>query len=540
MGYAGALASIAAVSSAAAFYILQMVTTQYSARLARRVARGWVGLGPIALVVLFLATILWSNALAQRVLVVAGLVTVVFHLWWVATSALSDQKLLRVAVPRDARHQMLTREATAPKRPPIEAPTIEFTELISALELQTPPKPRSVTPQPWPGGPTSYADPLLMFTELLVGAIRQSNTALIDLAFETLLTLMREVIHARGRVDTYMASIFSRAISVSPDEGFINNRINVWLAHAIVLVLPAGYPRDLLQLMTQQWSRLWVRRDLEHLDEGWSIIIDGMTQSSNTTWNLLNEWIGWANDWTTTYPWPDIHDDLYTAWSEAFKQLCSLSLVSSDALQNACEVAPHVIEDVAQNPSMDILPLALIVDLVETLVNAYRLRQLRNDNCMHIINGLMNVRIDELPTEWLATKLKMDLLDSAFQIFALQASLPVDSYRLRHSAGDMARRLWRGGTHKRSLARRGTAAMRTALWQLPWGVFRRGIQAWVWYLARNQRVRPTLSSYGTWRVGRRATRQPQFIRILSRESEEYQEHQTRQLNEMTESLMAVH
>ena len=530
MGYSDALASIAAVSSAAAFYALQMVTTQYSARLARRVAVGWVGLGPLLLIGLFVASMIWPQLATGRIFVLAGLVTVVWHLWWVATSVLSDRKLLHAALPHNAAKQVLQMDIVVPKDPPME--TTDFTEIVPVLDFHPIPKPWIVEPQPWPGGPTSDADPLQMLVDLLIGAVRQYNTALIDEAFDTLLTLMRDVIQHRGSPDEYLALIFERVLQASPNEGFVHDRINIWLAHAVVLVLPVEYPSELLHLIEQQWAYLWARRDMEHLSDGWSILTDGMTTSSNTTWNVLAAWVRWTGEWIARNPWPGSRDDLYSTWSRAFEQLCNLALASDNALQDACEMAPHVIEELVRIPSMDTLPVYLVVDLTETLVQSYQLDQLRNDHCTDAINGLTTMDTDGVSTEGFSNELPAVLIDHAFQIFALQATLPIDAYCLGHSAGDMARWLSIHASNKRSLVSRGITAMHTPLWGLPWRVFQQGIQAWVWYLARSRKIRFALSPYATWHVRRRQTRQPQFISTLMRASDEYRERQTRQLNEM--------
>ena len=173
-------------------------------------------------------------------------------------------------------------------------------------------------------------------------------------------------------------------------------------------------------------------------------------------------------------------------WSRVFRQLCNLALASSQALQDACELAPVVIEEVVKIPSIDTLPLSLLVDFVEALVNSYRLGQLRNDNCMHAINGLTRVSMNTLSTE--VDRLPMNLIDHVFEIFVLQASLAIDVYSLGHSASDMVR--WFHIHGQESLLSRGVSAMCRPLWHLPWGVFKRGIQAWAWYLAHTQKIRP--------------------------------------------------
>lgn len=539
MGYSDALASIAAVSSAAAFYVLQMVTTQYSARLARRVARGWVGLGPLILIGLFVATVIWSQPMVGRILVLAGLAAVALHLWWVATSALSDENLLHASVPTNAVDEVLHLDLVTHQSLPI-APE-EFREMAPVIELETTPKAWVVEPRSWPGGSTSYADPLLMLADLLIGAIRQYNTALIDRAFETLLTRLREVIDSNGRVDEYLASMFDRVIQASSDEGFIHNRINTWLAHAVVLVLPGEYPQNLLLLMKQQWAHLWVRKEMDHLSDNWSLMIHGMTASTNTTWNLLDEWIRWARDWISTHPWPEAHDELSSMWYRVFDQLCNLGLASSDAVGDVCQMAPYVIGEVVPIPSMNTLPASLIIALVDTIVNSYRLNQLRTDHCADVINGLTETRLkNTVAGEGLADRLPGVLIDHAFQIFAVQANLPIDAYCLGHSAGDIAGWLSIWGTDDGRLISRGIAAMHTPLWGLSWGVFKRGIQAWVWYLARGERIRLAVGPYGTWRVGRRKTHEPQFIKALRHTSDEYDGRRTQELNDMMDSLKVVH
>jgi hypothetical protein len=450
--------------------------------------------------------------------VLVGLATVVFHLWWVATSALSEQELLRAAVPRNAVSQVLS-IVEARSLPMVE--TVEGTEIVPVLNMHTVPKPWVLEPDPWPSGYASTTDPLLMLVDLLIGAVRQYNAALIDQAFEKLLVVMSDVIQRSGSADEYLALIFNRVIQASPEEGFIHDRINLWLVHAIVLSLPAGYPRQLLQLVKQQWARLWAKRDMEHLTDDWSVVIHGMTTSSNETWSVLLEWVGWSREWMAMSSCPEDCDDLYSAWSRVFKQLCNLALASADALQDACELAPYVIQEMVSIPSMDTLPLSLIVDLVETMVYSYRLNQLTNEHCMHAINGLVNISLlDTLSSEWLVDMLSTALIEHAFEIFALQANLPIDAYCFGHAAGDMARWLYRRGDDKQALVTLGIAAMHTPLWGLPWEVFRKGIQAWVWYLARRQRIRPALSPYGTRHVGRCRTHQPQFIKTLMRAGNE--------------------
>lgn len=511
MGYSDALASIAAVSSAAAFYVLQMVTTQYSARLARRVARGWVGIGPLVLIALFVATIIWPWSSVGRILVLLGLATVVVHLWWVATSALSEQELLHAAVPRNAASQVLTIVEARPL-PMVE--TVEMTEIVPVVNMHPIPKPWVLEPDPWPSGNATTIDPLLMLVDLLIGAVRQYNAALIDQAFEKLLVVMSDVIQRDGNADEYLALIFNRVIQASPEEGFIHDRINLWLVHAIVLSLPAGYPSQLLQLMKQQWARLWARRDMEHLTDDWSVVIHGMTTSSNQTWNVLLEWVCWGREWMAISSCPEDCDHLYYAWSRVFKQLCNLGLASADALQHACELAPYVIREMVSIPSMDTLPLSLIVALVETMVYSYRLDQLTSEHCMLAINGLVYSPLsDSLSPEWLS-EVFTAVNENAFVIFALQANLPIDAYFWNHAAGDMAMWLYRHGENKQALITIGIAAMHTSLWGLPWEVFRKGIQAWMWYLARSQRIRPALSPYGTRHVGRCRTHQPRFIKTL--------------------------
>ena len=59
-----------------------------------------------------------------------------------------------------------------PKVRPIDA-TTQITEIPPVGELYPVPKLWVIEPQPWPGGITSDADPLLMLVDLFIGAIRQ-------------------------------------------------------------------------------------------------------------------------------------------------------------------------------------------------------------------------------------------------------------------------------------------------------------------------------------------------------------------------------